>query len=202
MEESLLLQLLPDEKLQEICENLDDKSLGRLVRASHRLKSACQEIIDRKKTLYKTKCDTASKFLESLPYFSIILNDRTTLRLSLEKGESPGYGYIDQMGRIRGFLIYRTDIIIIQLQLSPTGDSYNIFIEPDLRYTSSGWNINDPKLFEQIEPYLEDYINYCLSFKHSNFIKLQQKWFTERPWEKISGKTPQEAIQILKELGW
>lgn len=203
MEESLISQLLPDEKLQEIFENLDDKSLGRLIRTSRRFKSACQEVLDKKKILYKAKCDTVAQVIESLPYFSINRHDRTTVRQNLERGESFGYGSIDQRtGRIKGFALHRTDIFAIQLYLTSTSDGYNIFIEPDLSYTYNSWSTTDPNLFESIKPYIDDYIKYCLSFKHSNFIKLQQKWFTERPWEKISGKTPQEAIQILKELGW
>lgn len=209
MEEGLILQL-PDEKIQEICEELDNKSLGRLIRSSTKFRSVCQEVLDKR---VKRKCDTVLEYLNSLPSFSITFHDRTKLRQEIEQdwvgklwsGMGVGYVGIDWKTRkIDSFryLINRTDIMFIRLELTSDGDNYLFFVEPNLQYTFDTIDVTDRKLFDHVKPYIEDFINFCINRLHPGYIQRQRKWAAEKPWEKIHNATPEEAVEILKNLGW
>jgi hypothetical protein len=53
-----------------------------------------------------------------------------------------------------------------------------------------------------MKPYIDDYIRVCLPQKYGEFIRRQQKWYADQPWLQINGSTPEQAVLILKELGW
>ena len=36
----------------------------------------------------------------------------------------------------------------------------------------------------------------------ADYVATQMRWFREKPWIKVVGKTVEEAIEILRELGW
>lgn len=46
------------------------------------------------------------------------------------------------------------------------------------------------------------YVKYYLSVVEWKYIKKEQKWFQEAPWLHLNGKTVEDAINILDELGW
>lgn len=60
----------------------------------------------------------------------------------------------------------------------------------------------DSNLQGQFKEYFDIYIKEYLTTKYKNFYNKQKKWFKEKPFNSISDKTPEEAIIILKNLGW
>lgn len=146
-------------------------------------------------------------------YFKTDQNDRTKLRDDIEKywvgkkDSNIGVGgpiSIDWRTRkisAEGFF-FRKDIYLIRIYLKKSTDHYSIFVEPDLSYEIDKYDVTDKSLFENAKKYIKDYINYYLKNTDSRYIKRQQKWFKEEPWEYIDDKTPEEAVEILKSLGW
>jgi len=147
-------------------------------------------------------------------FFYTSKNERTDLRQDIEKHwVGKDYSNIGVGGPIKidwktrkisvlNHGLSRKDIFVINLDFEPHSNHYNIFVEPDLTYVINDFTVKNPELFKNAKKYLDDYIHYYLTVTEAPFIKQQQKWYLEKPWEKIDGKTPEEAVEILKNLGW
>ena len=154
----------------------------------------------------------AYDYLKSnLSFFHTSVNERTDLCSAIEKNwvgkdySNIGVGHVGIDWKTRQIKVYkggREDIFVITLNFGSKVDHYNIFVEPDLTYVINSFDVNNPILFKKARQYLEDYINYYLTFTQDEFIQRQQKWFAEKPWEKLAGKTPEQAVEILKSQGW
>lgn len=129
--------------------------------------------------------------------------DRTYLREELEKywvnkNESNiGVGplEIDWNTRLINsyrWLIFRKDIFHISYKYKNEEDS--VFVEPDLYFSSV------PK---EIRNEFSEFIK-TLPNKYKEFYSKQYKWYKEYPeiQEKINNKTPEEAVEILKQYGY
>ena len=146
--------------------------------------------------------------------FSVQKNDRTNLRKDIEKcwvncnfsvHGVDAYVDIDWATRqinISSMFFCRKDIYVINICFDQVNDHYNIFVNPDLTYYVVSYRVTDPLLFQQTEELLKDYINYYLTKTDSEYIHRQQKWFLEKPYQQISGKTPEQAVTVLESFGW
>src|SRR5205085_1478361 len=65
---------LPDEKILEICENLDDISLARFVQTSERNKAICNQVIIERNKLYNEYVDSLISDLQNNKFEKIKLN--------------------------------------------------------------------------------------------------------------------------------
>ena len=160
------------------------------------------------------RCPQISNTIESLHSFWISENNRTDLAEQIERhwvGETKsmiGLG-VDIYWNTRKIsfktpLLERKDIFFIRFSLDGGTGSHSIHVEPDLTYSiyRHGYRINNNNSFKTIETLLDDYIKICLPLKYPEFIAKQQKWFREEPRNQLNGKTPEEAVTILKSLGW
>lgn len=163
------------------------------------------------------KGEVAESYLSNkkyIHYFKTYSHDRTDLRQNIEKywvgknHSNMGVGgpvSIDWSNRqisIDFPDLSRKDIYCISLEFSKSSDHYNILVEQDLTYYVNYSNVKDETKFQRIEKVLKNYINYYLTETDFEYIQRQQKWFQDKPYQQIDGKTPEEAVSILKSLGW
>ncbi len=94
---------------------------------------------------------------------------------------------------------FRQDIYILNLNFKKSTDQYSIFIDRDGTYTVNKFSVKTPELLN--EKYLKKFISELFS-EHKEFVEKQRKWFNEKPWEQLDGKSPEEAVDILESLGW
>lgn len=156
-----------------------------------------------------TKCLNLYTQIENLPGFYIDTIDRTTLKNDLKEywvGKTNsfiGLAYLDidwttRKIKVPQFAINRSDIIFIRFEID--NECYTFFVEPTLEVYLNGY---DPEgRTESLMPVLKDYVIYCLIEKYFDFIDKQFKWYKEKPWKKLDGLTPEEAVNTLEELGW
>lgn len=107
--------------------------------------------------------------------------------------------------KVRKFLY--GDLFRFQIHLKKSKESkikkhgYIITIYYDLTFTvvdSDDRDIYDPV----ISPYIEDITHYYLPIVCYSYFNRFQRWFKEKPWLQLEGKTVPAAIQILERLGW
>lgn len=163
------------------------------------------------KTFTSAALDSGLHLKDILSY--IVLNDRTKLRQRLEEGwmEKTSSNCeiecvdIDWKTRKLDSECYeecRNDIFVLKLHFKGRTDNYNILVNSDLTYSVNEYDVTDTALFEEIEPFLKLYIEEYLTVDEMEYIAHQQKWFREKPWKAIHGKTPEEAVEILASMGW
>jgi hypothetical protein len=163
------------------------------------------------------KGDLADSYLTNKKYiydFYVSKNDRTQLRQEIEKrwvgqnysniglGHQTSINWSTRKISIESLAFSRTDIYVISIHFGQTNDHYNLFIEPNLDYTINSFDVTNSLLFQDHEKIVYNYLHYYLNNKDIDYIQRQQKWFDEKPYMKIDGKTPEEAVKILKSLGW
>lgn len=144
------------------------------------------------------------KEIESLPGFYLNKFDRTQLRQEVEEywvGKDTsifgvGAFTIDWNTRIMTrYLIYRRDIF--QICFTINNEFRAIFIEPDLN-----WNRYELNGHEELVRKLDEYIHKHLPVQEKEFFDRQLKWYNEGIIDLLDGKTPEQAVVILKERGW
>ena len=164
------MNLLSDDKVYEICESLDNESLSSMVQTSSHIHDLCQEILDKRKVKINNKCKEIYDYFKSVTTdgsFFIKENDRTDLRSNIEKF------WINQSYSVYGTSVFinwktrkiharqhfgREDIFVIGIDFSNKYNHYNIFVDSDLSYHINPYNINNPSLFNNAKPYIDEYI--------------------------------------------
>ena len=158
------------------------------------------------------QCPKISNMIESLPKFLIEQNDRTDLAEQIERywvgktNSNVGLGSVEMDWNTRKISfkfpsVERRDIFFIRFSLDGIGTHY-IHVDPDLSYSVYRSCYSNQSSFENIETMLNDYIKFCLPLKYGEYITKQQKWFQKEPRHQLNGKTPEEAVEILRNLGW
>jgi hypothetical protein len=162
--------------------------------------------------------ERAKKFLEAhylqrreLGVFTTDTIDRTLLKKSFQQywvGKTKTYVglCVDIVWGTRKISVprsYRKDIFAVNVMIHCT-----VFLNVDLvpHVSWASWYCETDKKnlesYENLKPYLTEYIHFYLMRTHSEFLRRQRKWVADDCISKLEGKTPEEAVALLEEMGW
>lgn len=100
----------------------------------------------------------------------------------------------DGIIRLNGCLLERTDIMVVQFF-----GVANVFVEADGSKSIDVWS--DGKLTKQRRDQIYAIVDahYAMA---SEYVAREARFLKERPWLKVDGMTPEQAVAKLTELGW
>lgn len=100
----------------------------------------------------------------------------------------------DGIVRLNGYLCERTDVMVVQFF-----GIANVFVEADGSKSINVWS--DTPLSKQRREQI-----YAIVDAHcavaSEYMKREARFLKEKPWLKVDGLTPEQAVNKLTELGW